>query len=353
MFLYRPSPQIPEPSVEATLICYNSAARNVALQKKMFDNRSVDVTFVFIYQISMTITTMIWCCCLEEIRKVHKKETIKTHLDTSISVLSGLAYKWPGTEAAADVYQKLAKAALSSYDEDEKKRKQTTPPPIHHASSASQNGHTTTTSRSPTGPPLPQTTSSTQAQGSPRSEITTSPNRSQTTQLHQQQNTDNNTPSPSTSHASASAVSLSPSHTGQTYVHQESPELLGPVALQDLQQIMWNQTQHQYGINQVFDPFGWEQMTPQPAHLASIQFPQALPGQYSTQPYLDPYYLTSHPEVFRQQQQMEQQRQQAWRSQHEQQRDLMMILENEAQLRYAQHQQQQMLGGGGWAADYQ
>ncbi|KAF8454189.1 fungal-specific transcription factor domain-containing protein [Terfezia claveryi] len=346
MFLYRPSPQIPEPSVEATLICYNSAARNVALQKKMFDNRSVDVTFVFIYQISMTITTMIWCCCSEEIRRVHKKETIKAYLDTSISVLSGLAYKWPGTEAAVDVYQKLAKAALSSYDEDEKKKKQTTPPPIHQASSASQNGHTITT-RSPTGPPLPQTISSKQ---SPCSETTASPNRSQSTpsQQQQQQNKDNSTPSPSGSHDAAS-VSLSYSHTRQTYVHQE---LLEPLALQDLQQIMWNQTQPQYGVNQIFDPFGWEQMTLQPAHLDSMQFPQPLQAQYSTQLYPDQYYLASHQEVFRQQQQMEQQQQQAWRSQHEQQRELMVILESEAQLRYAQ-QQQQRSGGGGWTADYQ
>lgn len=374
MFLYRPSPQIPEPSVEATLICYNSAARNVALQKRMFDNRSVDVTFVFIYQISMTITTMIWCCCSEEIRKVHKKETIKAHLDTSISVLSGLAYKWPGTEAAVDVYQKLAKAALSSYDEDEKKR-QITPPPLPRDTPTSQDSHSISVPRPSTGHSQSSsttitTTTTAQERVPTRTETNKNPTGPQTTPQQQPRPLPSSTaiektPSPKRPHTS---TSLSPSSIGQTHhVHQASPELLlEPVALQDLQQIMWNQAQHQYELQQEFDPFGWSlnnQLPPQPpgGQLPSMHIPSPLEphtSQYTSQPSYQPhYYTTSH-----QQQGLlghqQQQQQQAWRSHQEQQRELMMILEGEAQLRYEQQQQQQHQQqhhnlAGGWTKGYQ
>ncbi|KAF8461867.1 fungal-specific transcription factor domain-containing protein [Kalaharituber pfeilii] len=346
IFLYRPSPQIPEPSLEATLICYNSAAKNVYLQKKMFDQRSVDITFVFIYQISMTITTLIWCCCSEEIRRVHKKETIKAHLDTSLSVLSGLAHKWPGTEAAVDVYQKLAKAALSSYDEDAK-RKQRSPPISTRSTPPAQFENGQTLSRSSTNQSQ-KTASPPPTRVSPSATANTSPSQRQhqLQQLPQMLHHSNpQTPSPTTSHTS---ISFSPS-SGQTHhTHPASPELLlEPLALQDLQRIMWNQAQSQvYGIaGQDFDPFGFQSQMPSTSHSPhhpSLQMSSGLENiQFPTQQFNQEYYPSQQPQdMYRSQQERQlEQQQQEWRSQQEQQRELMMILEDEAQMRYNHNQQ--------------
>ena len=351
IFLYRPSPQIPEPSVEATLICYNSATRNVALQKRMYDNHSVDVTFVFIYQISMTITTLIWCCCSAVIRKVHKKETIKAYLDTGISVLSGLAHKWPGTEAAVDVYQKLAKAALSSYDEDEKRKKQATPPLSTADTSPNRPVNEATTSKYSPSQSGATSTLSTQAQVSPTtspahsSSNKGSPDKSQNKQQHREQShPDYHNTSPTRPHISTPLPASTIGH-----IHQSAPEIqFGAVALQDLQQIMWNQVQNQYGVPQEFDPFGWN--TPHPTQLKTHVPPPQQRDQWAPSEAYQEYYLTPQPQdiLRQQQQQMAQQRQQEWRNHQEQQRELMIILENEAQLRY---EQQQM--GSGWASDYQ
>lgn len=311
----------------------------------MFDNHSVDVTFVFIYQISMTITTLIWCCCSEMIRKVHRKETIKTHLDTGIKVLTELAHKWPGTEAAVDIYQKLAKAALSSYDEDEKKKKQVTQSTAETSPKHPVNEATTY----PPGQSGTTSTSATQAQVSPAvstasssSNTQGSPDSSQSTHQRLEQNHQNyHNTSPSLPH-------ISPDPTvGQ--IHQTPPEShLGPVALQDLQQIMWNQMQNQYGVPQEFDPFGWN--TPHPTQLKTHVPPPLQHDQWAPSEAYQEYYIAPQPQdiLRQQQQQMAQQRQQEWRNHQEQQRELMMILENEAQLRYAQQQM-----GSGWASDYQ
>lgn len=316
----------------------------------MYDNHSVDVTFVFIYQISMTVTTLIWCCCSAVIRKVHKKEAIKSYLDTGISVLSGLAHKWPGTEAAVDIYQKLAKAALSSYDEDEKRKQQSTPSLSTAETSPKRPANEATSPKYLPGQLETTSTSATQTQVSPTvgtassSSNTRGPDSQSTQQRLEQNHPDYHNTSPTRPHLSTPLPASTVGH-----IHQSPPEShFGPVALQDLQQIMWNQMQNQYGVPPEFDPFVWN--TPHPTQLKTHVPPPLQRDQWaSSEAYQEYYLMPQSQDILRQQQQqMAQQRQQEWRNNQEQQRELMMILENEAQLRYAQQQM-----GSGWASDYQ
>ncbi|KAI5805924.1 fungal-specific transcription factor domain-containing protein [Geopyxis carbonaria] len=126
IFMYRPSPQVPQPSLEATLTCYKCAVENVYLEKKMFDERAVDLTWVFMHQIYTVTLTIIWAIYNPEIRKRYAKQDLQRHMKTQIKLLMNLDERWPGAEAAADLFKRLAKAALKNYDLDIKKSPKST-----------------------------------------------------------------------------------------------------------------------------------------------------------------------------------------------------------------------------------
>lgn len=115
IFTYRPSPQIPQPSAEAVSHCYNSAIKGIHLQKKMFEEKSIDFTWVYLHQIYTATITLIWTLYNDQIREMHHREEVERNLEISLSLLTILAERWPGTEAAADLFDRLGQAALQSY----------------------------------------------------------------------------------------------------------------------------------------------------------------------------------------------------------------------------------------------
>jgi hypothetical protein len=128
IFMYRPSPQIPQPSLEATVICYNCAVQNVKLEKGMYESPNIDLTWVFLHQVYTVTLTIIWTIYNPEIRKAHPRKEVQSHISSQIQLLVSLAELWPGAEAAADLFDRLASAAMRNYDSD---IKNLTPPPAH------------------------------------------------------------------------------------------------------------------------------------------------------------------------------------------------------------------------------
>ncbi|PWW71740.1 hypothetical protein C7212DRAFT_231835 [Tuber magnatum] len=125
IFTYRPSPQIPQPSAEAVSHCYNSAIKGIHLQKKMFEEKSIDFTWVYLHQIYTATITLIWTLYNDQIREMHHREEVERNLEISLSLLTILAERWPGTEAAADLFDRLGQAALQSYSANSRRSTQT------------------------------------------------------------------------------------------------------------------------------------------------------------------------------------------------------------------------------------
>ena len=129
IFMYRPSPQIPSPSLEATLMCYDCAVANIHLERTMVEQRLVDLTWVFMHQIYTVTLTLIWTVYNPEIRRQHTAAEIHAHISMQITLLHSLDARWPGASAAANLFHRLARAALRNYEFDGRKSTSASPPP--------------------------------------------------------------------------------------------------------------------------------------------------------------------------------------------------------------------------------
>lgn len=119
IFLFRPSPQVPKPSPQAAIKCYDASAFNIKMHQKQMETNMVDITWVFLLSLFMVINTILWTVSYPEVRVLHSREEVEEHLDIAIDTIVKSQERWPGTEAACQLYSKLAKACLRSYDTSE------------------------------------------------------------------------------------------------------------------------------------------------------------------------------------------------------------------------------------------
>ena len=116
VFLYRPSPQVSQPSTHSAIICYESAASNVKLQRKQMETAAVDITWPFLLALFMAVNTVLWAISYPEVRSLHLREETEECINVALEIISKCRERWPGTGAASHLYTKLAKACLRSYD---------------------------------------------------------------------------------------------------------------------------------------------------------------------------------------------------------------------------------------------
>jgi len=119
VFLFRPSPQVPKPSVRSAIMCYDAAAYNVKMQAKQMETGGVDITWIFILALFMAVNTILWTISYPEVRSLHSKEEIEENISLALDVIFKCRERWPGTAVAAHLYSKLSKACLRSYDVNE------------------------------------------------------------------------------------------------------------------------------------------------------------------------------------------------------------------------------------------
>lgn len=134
VFLYRPSPQIAEPTARAAELCFCACADNIVTQKVQMTNPSFDKTWVFLQSIYMAVNTMLWSTSYSTVRAQHPKEEVIRHINTAIDIITSCAQRWPGAASAADLYGKLAGAVLQSYTA---RPNHVTHPPSEHFESSS------------------------------------------------------------------------------------------------------------------------------------------------------------------------------------------------------------------------
>ncbi|KAJ5942240.1 hypothetical protein N7516_002408 [Penicillium verrucosum] len=119
VLMYRPSPQIPEPTINAAKICYDAAVSNIAMHKEQMITGSVDLTWVFVQALFMALNTVLWALSYPEIRKEHTIEEVQGHLDMALEVIVFSAERWPGVQSAFLLYRRLVAACLKAYRTEE------------------------------------------------------------------------------------------------------------------------------------------------------------------------------------------------------------------------------------------
>ncbi|KAJ5899014.1 hypothetical protein N7495_003758 [Penicillium taxi] len=115
ILMYRPSPQIPEPSANAAKICYEAATYNIALHKEQMVNGSVDLTWIFTQSLFQAFNTILWTLSYPEIRKEHPIEEVQSYLDMALEVIAYSAERWPGVQSALLLYKRLISAILKAF----------------------------------------------------------------------------------------------------------------------------------------------------------------------------------------------------------------------------------------------
>ncbi|OAR00137.1 hypothetical protein LLEC1_07146, partial [Akanthomyces lecanii] len=116
LFLYRPSPQVPKPSVGAAQICFDSAAFVLSLYKKQIDTSAADVTWMFLLNLSTALNTLLWSISYPDVRQAHGREEADKLINSGLDSLDSCSARWPGAAATAQLYTILSKACLQSYE---------------------------------------------------------------------------------------------------------------------------------------------------------------------------------------------------------------------------------------------
>ncbi|KAM3071400.1 hypothetical protein ACMFMG_008995 [Clarireedia jacksonii] len=154
VFLFRPSPQVPQPSFRSALMCYDAATSNIASQHESVKASMVDITWPFLLSLFMTINTILWTISYPEVRSIHSKEEIEENIETALDTIAHCRERWPGTKSVSDLYVKIAKACIKSYENGDSSNpassfSATSPPSsLPEANSPSASDHSSATSAS-------------------------------------------------------------------------------------------------------------------------------------------------------------------------------------------------------------
>lgn len=118
VFLFRPSPQIPKPSVRAAQICYNASIYNISMQINQIETKSIDLTWIFTQSLFMALNTVLWALSYKEIRDDHPLHEVELYVGMAREGIALASKRWPGVESALELYQYLIEACLKGYEND-------------------------------------------------------------------------------------------------------------------------------------------------------------------------------------------------------------------------------------------
>lgn len=118
VFMYRPSPQIPNPSFDAAQRCYSAAIFNIQLQKRQVEANLIDITWIFTQAIFMALNTVLWSLSYPGIRQQHPIEEVLLHIQDALTAIELCADRWPGVRSAQQLYENLVQGCLKAYEAD-------------------------------------------------------------------------------------------------------------------------------------------------------------------------------------------------------------------------------------------
>ncbi|KAI0406793.1 hypothetical protein F4802DRAFT_605937 [Xylaria palmicola] len=117
VLLHRPSPQVPRPSVQSATKCFDSAAFVIDISSKQMMSAAVDITWVFLLTLYMSLNTLLWSVTrYADIRAAHSREEVQELVNVALDIIDQCVERWPGTASASELYSILTRACLQSYD---------------------------------------------------------------------------------------------------------------------------------------------------------------------------------------------------------------------------------------------
>lgn len=150
VMLLRPSPQVPKPSARSALRCFDAASVNIKAQNKQMTTALHDISWIFLLTVFQALNTILWSVSYPEVRAAHGKEEMEELIDMSLDTIMGCRERWPGTATASELYAKLAKACLRSYDANSSQPSSSlsanSPSSLIDANSPSTSDHSSSTS---------------------------------------------------------------------------------------------------------------------------------------------------------------------------------------------------------------
>ena len=121
VLLYRPSPQIPNPSLRAASLAFDASVFNIEIQRSQLASNSVDLIWIFTQSLFMALNTVLWSLSISEIREKHPKPEVMRHIEMAQEAIYLSSARWPGVESALDLYGTLIVAYLKVYDRPDSK----------------------------------------------------------------------------------------------------------------------------------------------------------------------------------------------------------------------------------------
>lgn len=118
VMLFRPSPQVPKPSLAAAERCFEACRYNIYLQREQITMGAIDMTWIFTQSIFMAINTILWALSYAEVRRKNPKETVEKHIATAMDAIALCSTRWPGVTSAIQLYEDLIQAIFKIYDKD-------------------------------------------------------------------------------------------------------------------------------------------------------------------------------------------------------------------------------------------
>ncbi|RAL63808.1 hypothetical protein DID88_003451 [Monilinia fructigena] len=148
IFMFRPSPQVPQPSYRSAIMCYDAASSNIVTQSEQIKTAMIDLTWPFLLSLFMAINSMLWSISYSEVRALHTKEELEEHITLALDIVAHSRERWPGTQSTSELYMKLTKACLKSYELGDSSLSSfsATSPPSSLADSPSASEHSYATS---------------------------------------------------------------------------------------------------------------------------------------------------------------------------------------------------------------
>ena len=88
------------------------------MQRLSIDKGHVDMTWIFTQSICMAVNTILWTLSYGEVRRQNPKEKVEQVLEVGMEAIGLASERWPGVNAAKELYENLIKACLKIYGKE-------------------------------------------------------------------------------------------------------------------------------------------------------------------------------------------------------------------------------------------
>ncbi|KAJ4300582.1 hypothetical protein N0V88_003261 [Collariella sp. IMI 366227] len=116
ILLYRPSPQVPSPTSNAALRCFEAACSIIDLTCRQIQQGTADITWESLLTVYAALNALLWSISYPEVRTEHPKDGVEDVAATALEAIRIFSDRWPGSSSAVELYTGIATACLQSYD---------------------------------------------------------------------------------------------------------------------------------------------------------------------------------------------------------------------------------------------